>query len=36
MKIPSDPLLYKDEVEKYSTMFKEEFEKLLSDIQRKN
>lgn len=35
-KIPSDPNLYREDVEKYSKMYQEEFQKLLTDIQRKN
>lgn len=36
MKIPSDPSLYKEDIEYYSKMYQDEFQKLLNDIQKKN
>jgi hypothetical protein len=36
IKIPSDPALYTDHVQKYSKMYKEELDMLLGDIQKKH
>lgn len=34
--MPSDPILYKSDVEKYETLFKVEFEKVQGDTMKKN
>lgn len=34
--MPSDPILYKDDVEKYKEMFKLEFEKIQGETMKKN
>lgn len=36
MKLPNDPNLYKEDVQKYMGMFKVEFEKVQGDTMKKN
>lgn len=36
IKMPSDPILYKEDIEKYKEMFKLEFEKIQGETMKKN